>query len=47
MTQQTTTLKPKKKKASSTQVRVWIDLVFFIGMVLVLAPQATVAQGGD
>lgn len=26
---------------SSTQVRLWIDVVFFIGMVLVLAPQAT------
>ena len=26
---------------SQTQWRVWIDLVFFIGMVLVLAPQAT------
>ena len=31
----------QKKKMSSTQVRVWIDLAFFIGMVLVLAPQAT------
>jgi len=32
---------PKPKKMSQTQWRVWIDLVFFIGMVLVLAPQAT------
>ncbi len=31
----------QNKKRSSTQVRVWIDIVFFIGMVLVLAPQAT------
>ena len=31
----------KPKKMSQTQVRVWIDLLFFIGMVLVLAPQAT------
>lgn len=29
------------KRTSSTRVRVWIDLLFFIGMVLVLAPQAT------
>ena len=37
MTQQTTT----KKKTSATKARVWIDIVLFIGMVLVLAPQAT------
>ena len=41
MTQRAVSHKQKKKKMSNTQVRVWIDLVFFIGMVLVLAPQAT------
>ena len=41
MTQQTvSTTRPKQKK-SSTQIRVWVNLVFFIIMVLVLAPQAT------
>lgn len=32
---------PKTKRQSATQIRVWIDLLFFIGMLLVLAPQAT------
>jgi cytochrome b subunit of formate dehydrogenase len=32
---------PKTKRRSITQIRVWADLIFFIGMVLVLAPQAT------
>ncbi len=41
MTEQDVLHKPKKKRMSNTQVRVWIDLAFFIGMVLVLAPQAT------
>lgn len=31
----------KVNRRSITQIRVWIDLIFFIGMVLVLAPQAT------
>ncbi|TWU43465.1 hypothetical protein Q31b_25060 [Novipirellula aureliae] len=31
----------RKRKASGTQLRVWLDLCMFIGMVLVLAPQAT------
>ena len=31
----------KTKRSSTTLVRVWIDLIFFIGMVLVFAPQAT------
>ncbi len=37
MTMETT----KKKKMSSTKARLWLDLVFFIVMVLVLAPQGT------
>lgn len=32
---------PPERKASSTQIRVWVNLVFFIVMVIVLAPQAT------
>lgn len=31
----------RKKKTSRTHLRVWLDLAFFIGMVLVLAPQTT------
>ena len=41
MTQHAVASKKRKKSRSSTQIRVWVDLVFFIGMVLVLAPQAT------
>ncbi|MFK7803499.1 MAG: hypothetical protein AB8G95_17825, partial [Anaerolineae bacterium] len=43
MTQQTLstpTARPKRK-TSSTKIRAWVNLVFFIIMVLVLAPQAT------
>ena len=32
---------PTTKRRSSTSIRVWNDLVLFIGMVLVLAPQTT------
>ena len=41
MTQQTIGSQKSRKKRSHTQIRVWVDLVFFIGMILVLAPQAT------
>ena len=41
MTQQTIATTRPKRKRSNTQIRVWVDIAFFIGMVLVLAPQAT------
>ncbi len=41
MAQQTLSTVPPERKISSTQIRVWVNLVFFIVMVIVLAPQAT------
>ena len=37
----TTTVETRRKKRSRTQIRLYVDIVLFIGMVLVLAPQAT------
>ncbi|WP_442506141.1 DUF4405 domain-containing protein [Novipirellula sp. SH528] len=34
-------LTTRKRKTNGTQVRAWLDLCMFIGMVLILAPQAT------
>jgi len=41
MTQQTLAPTPSTQKRSSTQIRVWVNLIFFIVMVLTFAPQAT------
>lgn len=41
MTQQTLSTTRPKRKRSSTQIRAWVNLAFFIIMILVLAPQAT------
>ncbi|MFK7804984.1 MAG: DUF4405 domain-containing protein [Anaerolineae bacterium] len=41
MTQQILSNAQPKRKTSSTQMRVWINLIFFVVMVLVLSPQVT------